>query len=84
MDIALRAAGIYRRMELRPGEDWNIIELSALQLMLVHCYSDCISGKTSITQDKERIVQAADFLIKEVRQRGTRTMVLETICRLSP
>jgi hypothetical protein len=67
MDIALRAAGIYRRMELKP-EELELYRSLCITAVLVNCYSDFISGKTSITQDKEReVVQAADFLIKEGR-----------------
>jgi hypothetical protein len=35
MDIALRAAGIYRRMELNPVRDWNIIDLCITAHVLV-------------------------------------------------
>jgi hypothetical protein len=52
MDMALRAAGIYRRMEQSQSRICEYY-LSALQLFGSACYSDSISGKTSITQDKE-------------------------------
>jgi hypothetical protein len=70
MDIALRAAGIYRRMELKEARYLDYFEsLCHTAHALVRCYSDFISGKTSITPDEERkVVQAADFVIKEGRR----------------
>jgi hypothetical protein len=70
MDIALRTAGIYRRGELNKSRNLEIYcSLSTTAHALVRCYSDSISGKTSITQEEGReVVQAADFLIKEARK----------------
>jgi hypothetical protein len=55
--------------------------LSISSCVLVTCYSDSISGKTSITQD-EREVVAADFLIKEGRKLQQEVTATKRDCRL--
>jgi hypothetical protein len=64
MDIALRAAGIYRRMELKDiGYEYYRCSLHTAHA-LVTCYRILISARLyNAGRRKER--QAADFLIKD-------------------
>jgi hypothetical protein len=76
MDIALRAAGIYRRMELKASRVLNIIDLCSAHV-LVTCYSVYIGQDFYNAGRRKEVVQAADFLIKEAESCSRKRGVVE-------